>query len=527
MLIELSREKIKTLFGLAMIITGGLIIFILSNGIWNFVPHTANFLARAESQLMYNLLYKWPNGSALYADAGVPVASASAHSIPVLLYHGEGGTSGMPTVVFVDQMRSLKEDGWRTITLAQFDDFMKNGTPLPDKSFLLTFDDGRKDTFYQSDPILKDLGFNAIMYVITGFSLPADGKQPAFYLSQSELQYMVQSGRWDLESHGDQDHRVFHVQSTTDLSQEASTTDGHFMSNKFWVNDANRFETDNEFAARVQDDLKKSKNILEKTFGIHVISYAYPFNDFGQDSVNFPGSQKIDDAIVPNIYGYAFYQTWPGNGDTFNYAKTNNGPGSLPYMIKRIEPAGTWSGKDLLDKLQAGRGKSLPYQSTTFGSEWTDAWGSISTGTPMLLKALPTTSGAAAYLNGSNWWHDYIFSATVDHISGNDVALMARNTDDKNYLACTFSASGVMIEDHGEGTQVVLARSGASWGASEKQMHLGIGVRANQITCYVNNQPVVSTISESDPIGGIGLEVWDRSNGNAQSAITSVTVKKL
>src|SRR5262249_2396162 len=157
-----------------------------------------------------------------------------ARSIPVLLYHGEGATSNMPTSVFVEQMRALKADGWHTITMQQFDAWERGRLQLPDKSFLLTFDDGRKDTYYQTDPVLRDLGFHAVMFVITGFSMPADNKDSNFYLNKTELADMAASGRWELESHGNLDHASYLVQSTTDLSQAASSTQGHYLSDKFW-----------------------------------------------------------------------------------------------------------------------------------------------------------------------------------------------------------------------------------------------------------------------------------------------------
>jgi len=92
-----------------------------------------------------------------------------AQSVPVLVYHGlpNEGIGQLPDSVFIEQMKTLKDNGWNTISLEQFSAFIKGQGSLPEKSFLLTFDDGRKDTFYPADPLFRDLGYKAVIFAIT------------------------------------------------------------------------------------------------------------------------------------------------------------------------------------------------------------------------------------------------------------------------------------------------------------------------------------------------------------------------
>jgi len=46
---------------------------------------------------------------------------------------------------------------------------------LPEKSFLLAFDDGVKSSYYNTDTLLRALDYNAVMYIITKHSL-SDGE---------------------------------------------------------------------------------------------------------------------------------------------------------------------------------------------------------------------------------------------------------------------------------------------------------------------------------------------------------------
>jgi hypothetical protein len=104
-----------------------------------------------------------------------------ASSIPILLYHGViNNPNWQPDGVsislddFRQQMFALKKSGYQTIKLEDYLAFTKGEKELPEKSFILTFDDGRKDSYYPVDPILRVLGYTAVMNVITGRSLGPD-----------------------------------------------------------------------------------------------------------------------------------------------------------------------------------------------------------------------------------------------------------------------------------------------------------------------------------------------------------------
>ena len=97
-----------------------------------------------------------------------------AISIPILLYHGitdEPYKGDILLEKFRDQMFALKKAGYHTITLEEFYKFQKGEINLPQKSILITFDDGIKRSFYKADPIFKALGFKATMFIITKYSL--------------------------------------------------------------------------------------------------------------------------------------------------------------------------------------------------------------------------------------------------------------------------------------------------------------------------------------------------------------------
>ena len=529
MFLDLSFEKILRILAVAFGLTIAVLFsFMMEQKIAAVKDMMTAWAAREKADLSYWFRFKLPDQGRLiiFGESEAPAALAAtgtAASVPVLVYHGEGeGARSMPMTIFVDHMRALQSNGWRSITLPEFESFMKGTGTVPDKSFLLTFDDGRTDTFYASDPVLKDLGYTGVMFVITGFSLPENGAMPtdAFYLSKSELAHMAASGRWELESHGDQDHRAYVVPTVLPDGSLDLVSKAHFLSNKFWIPNLARMETASEFTARVTNDLTTAKQILESDFGSPISAFAYPFNDFGQDSLNFPQAQAVLDALIPTLYRYTFYQTWPGNGDTFNY------PNPQVHFIKRIEPPVSWNGDDLIQALDRGRKKELPFETTSFGSGWSTNWGILGTSGGLSLSAASTT-GASAFLDGTESWADYTLKASADLRHGT-LSLITRHTETSApYPDCAFSENRIYLERHASTSVVTLASAPYDPPAQPARVSVSMSIRGNSAACSAYGTRVSATIPGISPRGGIGVTVWSPNEGDANATFTRLSADPL
>ena len=96
------------------------------------------------------------------------------------------------------------------------------------------------------------------MFVITGHSL---GKTTStFYLSKSELLQMKASGNWDLQAHTRNGHNMFAT---------SANSSAPFFANKMWLKDKGRLETNDEYRARVQQDLQDAKVTSSLTWVSH------------------------------------------------------------------------------------------------------------------------------------------------------------------------------------------------------------------------------------------------------------------
>jgi len=148
--------------------------------------------------------------------------------LPVLMYHYIGVPPANAdkfrldlTVTpdrFREQLRWLKDNGYRTLTAEQFVDALMLGTALPERAVLLTFDDGYSDAYSNAFPILREFGFVGTFFVVTDWIDQAR----AGYLTWSQVQEMDAAGM-SIQSHSrdhldmrerDFDWYVYHVAAT-------------------------------------------------------------------------------------------------------------------------------------------------------------------------------------------------------------------------------------------------------------------------------------------------------------------------
>ncbi|MBI3289671.1 MAG: polysaccharide deacetylase family protein, partial [Elusimicrobia bacterium] len=227
--------------------------------------------------------------------------AADRHTlIPILLYHGisRGDRSdSIPVESFRGQMRALKQKGYQALTVSDLDLILRGKGSLPEKPILITFDDGRADSFENADPVLKEVGYRVTMFVHL-----SKLRKPHFHASPEDIARWHATGRWDLQAHGYEAH------DPTPL--DGFGRKGHFLPNRMWLTSANRLETMAEYRARVENDYRKAKDGVEAiASGVKVAAFAYPYGDYGQsDFSNTPESAAINQGLVKKYFRLAFVQ---------------------------------------------------------------------------------------------------------------------------------------------------------------------------------------------------------------------------
>lgn len=260
--------------------------------------------------------------------------------LPILLYHGLAVSRHDPKLaysyhhhveVFEDQMRALHAAGYTAVTVAQVEDWLRGRTELPPKPILITFDDGRVDSFLWGDPVLEKYGYKAVM-----FSALVNTSSTPNYFSLKRIKEYQDNGRWEIQSHGDQAHIFVPVSSGGDM--------GLFLLNRQWLEGEGRLETEGEWRERIEGDYQASREKLRMSIGQTPTAYAFPEGAFGQNYLrgNASGAAEENLRLVEKYFSSAYIQNECGMN-----MRTQN-----PWRLARLEPSNNWNGDELVRYLR-------------------------------------------------------------------------------------------------------------------------------------------------------------------------------
>ncbi|MEN9246164.1 MAG: polysaccharide deacetylase family protein [Thermostichales cyanobacterium SRBZ-1_bins_19] len=165
-------------------------------------------------------------------------------SVPVIMYHDVvAGRKDVWFDVTAAELRQhfewIRQQGATPITLDQLYDHLSQGSPLPAKPIVLTFDDAYLGLYENAFPLLKEYNFHAAYFVQTGFVGVPTSKD---HFTWEQMLEMQASGLVEFAPHT--------VNHPTDLRQ---------------LDDA-----------RLKRELEVSKQVLEERLGRPMHYFAYP-----------------------------------------------------------------------------------------------------------------------------------------------------------------------------------------------------------------------------------------------------------
>ncbi|MBI5456342.1 polysaccharide deacetylase family protein [Candidatus Kaiserbacteria bacterium] len=459
-----------------------------------------------------------------FGIGGKPSASlpneGPARTIPVLTYHrvvsDSNDLNNVTISNFRDQMRALKKAGWSTVTLSEFEEFMQGERELPQKSFLLTFDDGAKESFYPVDPILRALGFNASIFIIVRSS---ETPESTYYLSPEEIKQLLSSGRWSIGSHSYDGHQP---------NPAENGGEGVFFADKMWLEAAGRLETDAEFRTRVRGDLARAKSALETRYSVPIYSLAFPLgNETGiEGAANFPEGSEITEDEARGIYEFGFIQT-ENQTYTANFPRSSESSAHLAndFLVRRIHVDHDWDGERLLTIMENSLPKQLPFEDDFREQKgWLLSWGTLESGrNNFVLTASNDRTSASAFLDGSALWDDYSFDVAANW-QGGHAFLLADVVDSRTYDACAFSPGSVRVQRTVHGVTTTLAEKKDERIQYGENARLGIRAHGSVIECTWGFQSIVE-MYDRNTTGGVGIQIWDPELGKARVQVSSVIAR--
>jgi len=182
----------------------------------------------------------------------------------VLVYHhltednSKGDGSSLTIADFAEQMEYLHDNNYKAMGIEEFLTYY-NQKNFPEKSVMITFDDGYRSFYTLAYPVLKKYNFNAVIFPIVGMTLGLQ-RQIVWHehLTFHEIRLMdKESGLIDVGSH------------TYDLH--------HYRQDGQPAIKPGDAENEKEYRSRIRKDLRVSKDILELQTDQRIIALSWPY----------------------------------------------------------------------------------------------------------------------------------------------------------------------------------------------------------------------------------------------------------
>ncbi len=210
------------------------------------------------------------------AAEGTRFAAIAFHD--VVDTRAERTDDAVTTQSLVDFFDWLKAEGWTPVSLAQVEASARGGPPLPDKAILLGFDDGYRSFHERVYPLLLAYRYPAVLALVGSWmDVPAGGivdygGKPVpreRFVTWDQVRAIQASGLVEIASHSHDLHRV------VPTTPQGNT--GPAARSWRWIGADARYETDAEHRARIEADLRRSRERIAAETGKAPRALVWPF----------------------------------------------------------------------------------------------------------------------------------------------------------------------------------------------------------------------------------------------------------
>lgn len=247
-------------------------------------------------------------------------------SIPVLSYHDFKPQAEMTYEEekdhFIDsvenfdkQMKYIKEKKYKTLTMKQFYCWMKNECQFPQKTVLITIDDGNASVYKYVLPILKKYSLKATSFIVTSrIKLEEEVDDDYNYLTKEMMENAIKEYK-GLEFHS----------HTHDLHKKS-------IDGKAYVHIVDR--------NALKNDIAQTRNILNTNI------IAYPYGDYNEGFIEI---LKEEGYIMAFLYASPFIRATRSD-NLYKIPRVSIGSNVSFYRFKIILKYGLLSKKNVFPR---------------------------------------------------------------------------------------------------------------------------------------------------------------------------------
>ncbi len=381
-------------------------------------------------------------------------------------------------------LRTLRSAGFVAVSLEALVRFYERGEPLPEKSLVLTFDHGYLSTFDTVDPLLRELGWPAVLFVMT----ERQGRRDPFFVYWDRVDRMIASGLWEIGSHGHHGNDPIPV-------DEAGASGPFFIRAQF-LPEAGRLESWSEFEDRVRRDHHRARSILSERTGREILAYAPPLRDVAGLSAA-PEAHQAMRQIVESTYRLAFFD------DRFGV----NDRRSTPMRLKRLRVDPGLPAEELLRRVTLSMGSEPPPEAS-WAPPWVSGSGEATVeGEDLVLRGLRR---ADVWRAGSQWVEDWELEGYVYSNGGELWVVQESNQGPEQWrFGGTSGRAYLQTRSPGERTEVVAGYDAAL--LPSRWHHLEVIKRGTGVWVAIDGKPLGEhpTYLPGTWRGNVGIVHWN------------------
>lgn len=213
----------------------------------------------------------WGSGRILPAMRSLSVTQEVR--LPVLMYHGvhrnpkKAGDYVITPQALEEDLLFLQRQGCTAVVMSDIIAYVREGTPLPEKPVMLTFDDGYYNNYLNAYPLLQKYNMKAVLSIIVGetdkYSGLDENKENYSHVTWDMIAEMTASGLVEIQNH------TYDLHKTGDPRRGAAQR---------------RDETEEQYFAAVGADLQKAQDRIEEMTGRRPDTFTYPFGSYSRHS---------------------------------------------------------------------------------------------------------------------------------------------------------------------------------------------------------------------------------------------------
>ncbi|MCQ2469045.1 MAG: polysaccharide deacetylase family protein [Ruminococcus sp.] len=192
--------------------------------------------------------------------------------LPVIMYHSVYGDKPQDYIVTPTQLENdlawLRKNGYTSVTAEQVIAHTEGKYTLPERSVMITFDDGHYNNLSQALPLLEKYDMNAVISIVGRYTddyAAADPHCDAYsYLTWEDISVLYASGRIEIGSH------TYDMHSSTGRRKGCSIASG---------------ESTDDYCKVLRDDLVLLQNEIYAHTGTAPKVFAYPFGCISREGM--------------------------------------------------------------------------------------------------------------------------------------------------------------------------------------------------------------------------------------------------